>query len=477
VSAISTRTELRALLRLGLPVAITQLGMMLLGVVDTMMVGRLGTTTLDAAALGSLWVWGTAVFGIGLVLGMDPVVSQAHGAKQPRLVALALQRGLVVALLVTPPLTAAWWMTTPALVGLGQTPALAAAAGAYVDTQLWSLWPLLAFFAVRQYLQGQGLVLPGVVAVVVANLFNVAANWVLIFGHWGMPAMGLEGAGLATGLTRGVMLLALVGWTWARGLHRSAWVRPSRAAFEPRGLAEIVRHGLPVGLQYGLETWAFQFSTLVAGVLGEPPLAAHVIALNLASMSFMVPMGLSQGASTRVGNLVGAGRAEQARHAASLALGLGAAVMVVSGLAFVLLRHELPRLYTSDPEVLALAASILPIAGAFQVFDGTQAMGGGILRGLGATRPAAVFNLVGYYVLALPLAGVAVVYADMGLRGLWLGLSVGLAAVAGALVWWIRRRAAFDGLGPSTPDITVPGADPPAAPEPEPPVSPRRPAR
>lgn len=440
----SSRDELRALLRLGLPVAGTQLGMMMLGVVDTMMVGHLGTTTLDAAALGSLWVWGTAVFGIGLVLGMDPIVTQAHGAGQHRRVALTLQRGLVVAALATPLLTASWWLAGPGLELLGQRPSLAAAADRYVDQQVFSLWPMLAFFALRQYLQGRGIVTPALGAVVVANVFNVVANWALIFGNLGLPAMGLEGAGLATGLTRCVMLLALAGWTWAAGLHRGAWERPSVAALELRGLAEIVRHGVPVGIQYGLETWAFQITTLLAGALGEAQLAAHVIALNLASLSFMIPMGISQGAATRVGNLVGARRPTEAKRSATIALGLGASVMVVGAVLFVVLREQLPRMYTKDVEVIALAASILPIAAAFQIFDGTQAVGGGVLRGVGATRPAAVFNLVGYYVLALPLALLAANVGGLGLRGLWLGLCVGLASVASALVWWIRRRASYE---------------------------------
>lgn len=437
------RAELRALLRLGLPVAITQLGVMMLGVVDTMMVGHLGTTALDAAALGSLWVWGTAVFGIGLVFGMDPVVSQAHGAGHGRIVALALQRGVVVSLLATPPLALSWWLTSPGLLALGQTPELAAAAGSYVEIQVFSLWPFLGFFVLRQYLQGRGIVAPGVGAVVLANVFNVVANYALIFGNLGFPAMGLEGAGLATGLTRCVLLLGLLAWTLAAGLHRGAWERPSVAALELRGLAEIVRHGIPIGVQYGLETWAFQITTLMAGRLGEAELAAHVVALNLASLSFMVPLGLSQGASTRVGNLVGAGQATAARRSATLALGLGAGVMVVSAVAFVVLRWELPRLYSGDPEVIALAAGILPIAAAFQLFDGTQAVGGGVLRGLGATRPAAVFNFVGYYLVALPLAVLAAEMGGMGLQGLWWGLCVGLAGVASALVWWIRRRAVF----------------------------------
>lgn len=439
----SPRAEVRALLRLGLPVSITQLGVMMLGVVDTMMVGHLGTTALDAAALGSLWMWGTVVFGVGLVFGMDPIVSQAHGAGERRRVALALQRGLVVGLVATPVLAASWWLTDPCLGALGQAPELAAAAGRYVGIQVFSLYPFLAFFALRQYLQGRGIVAPALVAVVVANVFNAGANWVLIYGHLGLPAMGLEGAGLATGLTRCMLLLSLALYTWGRGLHRGAWERPSLAALELRGLAEIVRHGIPVGLQYGLETWAFQASTLVAGTLGEATLAGHVIALNLASLSFMIPLGISQGASTRVGNLVGAGMPAAARRSAMLALALGCGVMVVSAVLFVVLRHELPALYTRDPEVVAVAAGILPIAAAFQLFDGTQGVGGGVLRGVGATRPAAVFNLVGYYLIALPLAAWAVA-AGMGLAGLWWGLCLGVALVAGALVWWIGRRVSFE---------------------------------
>ncbi|MCX4246917.1 MATE family efflux transporter [Paraliomyxa miuraensis] len=442
--------ELRELLRLGLPVAVTQLGMMMLGVVDTMMVGHLGTTALDAAALGSLWTYGTAVFGIGVVMGMDPVVSQAHGAGNHRRVALTLHRGVVVSLLVTPPLALCWWLTTSGLLALGQAPELAAAAGDYVGIQIFGLWPMLGFYALRQYLQGRGVVFPGVAAVLLANVFNVVANWALIFGNLGLPAMGLAGAGLATGLTRCVLLLSLVLWTWGAGLFRDAWERPSTEALHLRGLAEILRHGIPIGLQYGLEMWAFQFSTLMAGTMGEAELAAHVIALNLASLSFMVPMGISQGASARVGNLLGAGRSDAARRSATLALMLGGGVMVVGATAFVVLREQLPRLYTSDPAVIGLAASILPIAAAFQLFDGTQAVGGGVLRGLGATRPAAVFNFVGYYLVALPLAAFAAA-EGWGLQGVWWGLCLGLFVVASALVWWIRRMANFERPGAGHP--------------------------
>ncbi len=439
-------TELRALLRLGLPSAITQLGTMMLGVVDTMMVGRLGTVALDAAALGTLWIYGTTVFAIGLIWGMDPLISQAHGASDGPKIALTTQRGLVLAALVTPILMVTWWLTEPALLLFGQSPQLCSAAAEYVWIQAFSLWPFLAYFVLRQYLQGRTIVMPALVVMLVANGFNVVANWALIFGNLGLPELGLNGAGLATGLTRCFTFFALVAWIVIGKLHRGAWQPFSRASLQPRGIWEIAALGIPVGIHYALEGWAFQFASLMAGLLGEAELAAHIITLNLASLTFMIPLGLSQGTATRIGNLVGAGQSQLARTSSNLALWLGGGVMAMSALLFVGLRDVLPLLYTHDPTVVALAATTLPIAGAFQIFDGVQVVGGGILRGVGATRPAAVFNLVGYYVLSLPLAAMLVLVFDLGLSGLWWGLAFGLALVASALVLWIRRRVDFEPL-------------------------------
>jgi MATE family multidrug resistance protein len=191
----------------------------------------------------------------------------------------------------------------------------------------------------------------------------------------------------------------------------------------------------------GLEMWAFSGSNLIAGWLGAPQLAAHTIVLNLASITFMVPLGISQGAAVRVGNLLGAGRPSQARMASWVAIAMGAAVMTVSATAFVVLREVLPAAYTKDATVLALAASILPVAAAFQVFDGTQAVACGVLRGMGKPRPAAVFNLIGYWVLALPIGTWLALRTDAGLAGLWWGLAGGLCLVAVGLVIWIRARA------------------------------------
>jgi len=436
-------TEVRALLRLGLPAAGTQLASMLLGVVDTMMVGRLSTEALDAVALGHLWIYGTMIFGMGLIWGMDPLMSQAHGAADGAKVGRTLHAGFLLVALLVPPLWWAWTQTEAVMLAFGQAPHLASMAGTYVDTQVYSMVPFLLYLALRQYLQSRGIVMPALWVMVVANVFNVVANWALIFGNLGFEAQGLVGAARATAATRSFTFFALVAWIFIARLHEGAWERPSARSMSLQGVWAIVKLGLPIGLMYLLEGWAFQLSTLLAGRLGESELAAHTIALNLASLTFMLPMGLSLGAATRVGNLVGAQRPDEAERAAKLSLLMGAGIMVASAVLFVTARTALPYLYTEDMAVITLCASILPIAGAFQVFDGVQVVGGAILRGVGSTRPAAVFNLVAYYALGLPL-GVGLTFGlGWGLQGLWIGLAVGLAIVAAILLWWIRTRVSY----------------------------------
>lgn len=431
---------MRRLVVLGGPVAVTQFGVMMLSVVDTLMVGRLGVHELDAVALGTVWLFGTLIFGMGVVFGVDPIISQAHGARDGARVGLTLQQGVVVGLLTSVPVALSWLATGPALGLLGQSPSLVASAHLYVVAQIPSIFPFLVFLALRQYLQGRGVVMPALIITVVANGFNVLANWALIFGNLGLPEMGLLGAALATSATRVFMLLGLVILVLWQRLHAGAWVSWSRRALDRRDLGRIFRYGGPVALQFGLEAWAFQISTLMAGWLGEVPLAAHTIVINLASLSFMVPLGLSIGAATRVGNTIGAGRPRVAQRAALVALGMGAAVMTVSALAFVLMRWFLPGLYTEDAAVIALAAAILPIAATFQLFDGIQVVGSGILRGMGNTVPAAGFHLVGFYVIALPLGAWLTFGTSLGILGIWWGLALGLALVACALVAWVAWR-------------------------------------
>jgi len=445
----STRDEFRALWRLALPIVGVNLGTMLLGLVDTLMVGHLSQEALAAATLANAWLHGTLLFFMGIVFGLDPIVSQAHGAQDGERAGLALQRGIVVALLVCIPLGILWTYTEPFLLLAGQSAELARAAHRYTLVQIPSLPFFMVFIAMRQYLQGRGIIRPALFVILVSNLFNVFFNWTLIFGRLGMPALGLEGAGISTALTRGVMWLGLLFVFKAYQLHHGAWVPWSRRAIDLRGLAEVLRFGLPVGLQHALEVWAFAAATLMAGVLGTTAVAAHAVVLNMASLSFMVPMGISFSAVTRVGNLIGRGQHAHAQRAAWVALGLGAGVMSLAAVAFATLRHWLPTLYTSEPRVIALCAAILPIAAAFQVFDGIQVVGAGILRGMGRTLPAAWFNLLAYWMLALPLAWWLAFERGLRLQGIWWGLALGLAIVAVLLLVWIRYRGPAS-TGPGT---------------------------
>lgn len=444
----STVALVRKLLTIAGPVVLTQLGMMGFGIVDTLMLGRVGVAELDAAALGNLWLWGTMVFGMGVIFGLDPIIARAIGNGDGERAGLALQRGCVIAALLSIPLIASAWAAEEVLLLFGQDPELSSAAEGYLTIQSWSVLPLLLFYALRQYLQAREIVAPALWVTVLANVANVVGNELLIFAHdlgsFALPGYGLRGAGLASAITRALLAVGLIAWTLRRGHHRGAWRPWSAAAFEPRGLLEVLRYGVPVGLQYTLEVWAFQLSTLLAGELGRNELAAHTIVLNLASVTFMVPLGISFAASTIVGNHVGAGRREAAQRTAWLAFALGGGAMLISAVILISTRWVLPGLYTDEVDVVILAAAILPVAGAFQLFDGLQVVGGGVLRGTGDTLPAALFNALAYYGVALPLAAYLVLVRGYGLTAIWWSLALGLALVAGTLVMWVRFR------GPAT---------------------------
>lgn len=436
----SLRKELATLSRLSLPIAVTQFSLMGLGFVDLMMVGRVSVEAMGALALGNAWKMGTQLVAMGFVFGMDPFVSQAHGAADERGAGLALQRGVVLGLFVSVVLGAVWLCAEQGLVWLGLSRELAAIAGTWLAVQVPSLPFFMVWVALRQYLTGRRIVKPAMWIVVAANVLNAALNWVLVFGHLGAPALGVVGAGLATAIVQALFPFVLLAWVARARLHHGGWVPWSRAALEPAALVAMLRMGTPVALQLAFEVWAFQIMVVWAGRLGEVPLAAHSIAFNLIALAFMVPLGVSLAASARVGNLIGAGQYHEAQRSAWVAFGLGAAWMSLSGLLLLFGRAELPRLYGASPEVVVLVAGILPIAAAFQLFDGLQVVGGGILRGMGRTRPAALFHLIGFYALGMPLAWWLAFERGQGLAGLWWGLALALFAIAIAFVAWIARQ-------------------------------------
>jgi MATE family multidrug resistance protein len=235
--------------------------------------------------------------------------------------------------------------------------------------------------------------------------------------------------------------LGLWGWILRYRLHAGAWRRWDRASFDLGGMRRYLRLGIPVGIQLTLEANAFTVAMIMVGWIGVVQLAAHQIVINMASFTFMMPLGVGIGASVRVGNLIGARDPERLRVACLTAFSMGGGVMSLSAAIFVLFRDSLPRLYIEDPAVVALAALLLPIAGAFQIFDGLQVVGGGLMRGMGRPKAGAVVNVIGFYIVGLPLAWLLAFPLGLGVVGIWWGMAAALGGVALMLFLWVMRTS------------------------------------
>ena len=426
------------MLRLAVPVVTVQVGMMAMGVVDTLMVGHISAQALAAVALGNLYFFSLAVFAMGTLMVLDPVVAQAVGARDQPAIARALQRGVIMAVLLTVP--AAGMLTAAAPVfGLASQPqeVIPLAAG-YAIRSVPGVLPFLLFIVLRQTLQSMRRTAPIVAAIIGANLANAGLNWIFIFGHLGVPAMGVLGSAWATSISRGLLVLAL--WLAAR-----RQLTPFLYPIDPRvwqgmPLRRMLRLGLPIGAQHLLEFGAFALVALMMGWMGTVQMAGHQIAINLAALTFMVPLGVGDAASVLVGQAVGRADAEATRGAARAALVSGAGFMALTGTLFLALPHALAQLYTRDGQVIAIAAALIPIAGVFQVFDGLQVVAAGVLRGVGDTRGPMLINLLGYWCLGLPVSVYLGFVLRLGPVGLWWGLVLGLAVVASSLLIRVRSR-------------------------------------
>lgn len=433
-----TRADFVALLRLAGPLVLIQVGTMLMGVVDTIMVGRVSPAALAAVALGNMYFFAFSIFGMGVLFALDPIVAQALGARDTLAVQRGVQRGLVLAMLLTVPVGLVLLTVRPVLELVGQPAEIVPDAAGYVYRNALSLWPFYVFVVLRQTLQAHHRVWPIGLTIVAANIVNVVLNYAWIFGHFGFPAMGVIGSAWATAASRWLMagLLLALGWrTLAPYLTR---VAPNLLDSKP--LWRMTKLGLPIGAQMMLEGGAFNIVALLMGWLGVVQVAAHQIALNLASLTFMVPLGVSSAAAVIVGHAVGRGDAQGVRRSTLASLAVGAGFMGCTGVLFVAVPELLAGLYTPDAAVLALAALLLPIAGVFQVFDGVQVVAIGLLRGLGDTRMPMIVNVVGFWCIGMPVSLWLGFGLDYGAVGLWWGLVAGLVVVAVFLIVRVRQR-------------------------------------
>jgi MATE family multidrug resistance protein len=442
---------------LAVPVVIAELGWMSMGLVDTLMVGRLSAEAIGAVGLGSALFMAVGVFAMGMLLGLDTLVSHAFGGRRLDECHHWLIHGIVLALALSGPVMAGLFLMAASLDALGLNPAVRQLTRPYLDTVTWSVLPLLLYFAFRRYLQGMGAVRPVMIALVVANVMNVVVNWMLIFGNAGAPALGVQGAAWATVLSRVVM----AGYVFAaivyreRGRKPGLFERPFRIHLD--ALRRLTALGTPAALQITLEVGVFAAASALAGGFAPAALAAHQIAMNLAGFTYMVPLGIASAGAVRVGHAVGARDGPGAARAGWTALFFGAAFMTSAAVVFVTLPRALIGAFTSDPAVIETGVALLAVAAVFQLFDGLQGVGTGVLRGLGDTRTPMLWNLAGHWGVGLPTAYTLAFPLGLGVIGLWWGLSLGLiiCGIALMIVWWKRIHSVLR-LLPSSPGGPMP---------------------
>jgi multidrug resistance protein, MATE family len=434
------RRELLPLLKLAGPVIMAEIGWMSMGIVDTLMVGPLGPAAIGATGMSSSLFFAFAVFGMGVMLGLDTLVSQSYGAGRLDDCVRWLKHGIALALVVGPALIALFYVALTGIGALGLNDEVRRLAVPYLFVIPLSGVPLLLYATFRRYLQGIHVVRPVMFALVSANLVNALGNWMLIYGRLGAPALGVEGAAWATVLARvymaGFLFVAIV------RTHRARRdVHPHVPfVFERDRIRRLLALGVPAASQITLEVGVFAAVSALAGKLDPVSLGAHQIALNMAALAFMVPLGLSSAGAVRVGHAVGGRDPDRARHAGWTALGLGAVVMATIGLTFIAFPLPLLRPFSDDASLLAIGVQLLAIGAAFQLFDGTQAVATGVLRGIGDTRTPMTVNVIGHWVFGLPVGYALCFGAGWGVAGLWVGLCVGLTFVAIVLtIAWHRK--------------------------------------
>lgn len=436
--------ELRRLSLLAAPLVLAQMAQSSLSFIDTLMVGRLGNEALAGIALGHTIFMLFFVSLSGVVQAVGPLVSQAHGANDKAAAALAARQGLWLAAALGLLAMLVFWNIAPVLLWMGQDPETVTLTAGYLRAISWGMLPALGAVALRSLLEGLSEPRPIMIIFFIGVGLNVLFNQLLMFGHWGLPALGLTGTGWASTLVFwGIFVMA--------GLyvhHKAADypIFPLLHQLDGRVLRELLVVGVPIGLMLSFESGLFAVTGLLMGLLGQVELAAHQIAIQSASFTFMVPLGFAIATSVRVGQAVGKRDMEAARRAGWTGMGVCVGFMTLTALSFWLLPNLVTGLYLDihDPanqEVVRLAASYLAIAAMFQLFDGLQVSSAGALRGLKDTRVPMVITLFSYWLVGLSSGALLTFYFGIGGEGLWFGLVLGLGTAAVLLPWRFYRSA------------------------------------
>jgi MATE family multidrug resistance protein len=441
-SNTSLSAELRATLKLAGPIVLSQAGQMLMGLVDTLAAGRLGTTAQAGLGLGANFFWTFTAVCMGCLMALDTYFSQAAGARDDRALSRYLDQSFWLALFV------GLFSATGLFIGYLLYVACAAptptrdAMVIYLRNVSWCLPSLFAFFVLQRYWQARHRVLGFMIFTLAANVLNLAACFALGLGYWGFPPLGVKGIAYATVISRYAMLLAACCFTWY--FYRPQTIRLVKVDWKLQ--REMLALGLPAAGHTALEICAFTIATFVIGTLGPTALAAHHICIMLATFTFMFPLGFSAAAAVRVGNYVGAGQFARARVAGWLCIGLSVTVMAGFSLIYLTCSRTMMGWFNTDPAVISLGMKILSVVALFQIMDGTQVSATGALRGLGDTRTPMYANLIGHYPIGLAIGMAFCFSLGWGVVGLWTGLATGLCSVAVLVLRsWIKttRKASF----------------------------------
>src|SRR6267154_207868 len=419
------RAEMRPTLQLALPLVLAEIGWMTMGIVDTVMVGHLpdSANAIGAVSISSSIFNVLAFFGGGLLIGLDTLVAQAFGAGKREDCHRSLVNGIYLSLVMTPFLMAPVWFFGPLLQFLHIDPSVSRLAVPYMKALAIGLFPLMLYFAVRRCIQAMNMVRPVAFALVTANLINLLFNWVLIYGKWGAPAMGVVGSGWSTALARLYMAVVLVGYLlWYDRRHRTELLKtPVNIDFTR--IRRLIILGLPAATQITLEISVFALTAALIGRLGAVPLAAHQIALNTVAFTYMVPLGISSAAA----------------NAGDTAIFVGALFMGLCSIALLIFPRPIARMYTPDETVIHTTIILLAAGAAFQLFDGLQTVATGALRGAGDTRTAMFCHFTAYWIIGLPLGAWLCFRRGWGAFGLWAGLSLALILIGIVLLFAWRR--------------------------------------
>ncbi|MFC4871523.1 MATE family efflux transporter [Negadavirga shengliensis] len=416
--------------RLAYPVMLSQLGQVMVGVADNIMVGRLGAEPLAAASLANSIFFLILMFGIGISMAITPMVAAADGEGKKNRIGRLLSHGFVINAVASVLLFLVIVLLSPGLAFLDQPGEVVVLATPYLLIITFSLVPFMFFQTFKQFTEGLSQTKQAMYITVVCNLLNIGLNWLLIYGNWGFPELGLNGAGWATLISRVLMAIAI--YVYVNG---SARYRKYVAVFQVKNLSwplisKMLRIGIPTGMQFVFEVGAFSAAAIMMGWIGVNALASHQIAINLASISYMMASGLSAAAMVRVGNQLGRRDIGMLRQVGFSIFGMVVAFMMFFAVIFIVWRNYLPILYINDTEVVEMAASLLVIAGLFQLSDGVQVVGLGALRGLSDVKVPTFVTMVAYWVVGLPLGYVLAFWLDLEALGVWIGLLIGLTLTA-----------------------------------------------